>query len=47
MTWEAIGVIVATLVVFAVIVSVVARLMWVRLDRSDRENRGDVRLGDY
>ena len=47
MTWEAVGVIVATLTLFTVIVSSLARLAWVRLDRSDRRRRGDVRLDEF
>jgi len=46
-TWEAVGVIVGTLTVFAVTVLGLARLIWIRLDRSDRERRGDVRLGQF
>jgi hypothetical protein len=43
-TWEAVGVIGATLVAFAVVVSVLARLVWSRMERLDRERQGDIRL---
>jgi hypothetical protein len=45
-TWEALGTIVVTLLAFAVIVSGLAKLVWARLDRSDRKRRGDIRLSE-
>lgn len=44
MTWEALSVIVVVVTAFAVLVSGFAWLSWKRLDRLDREVRGDIRL---
>ena len=44
MTWEAIGVIVGSLAGFSTVVSVLALLLWKRLQHVDRDLRGEVRI---